>query len=153
MCLLIHQAICSAASLNRGVKKPHRCCRGTVALCHIRCYQKLIDLLICKLPFQHLVHQIAQEIKETMGIKKNQLRFLSMVVLTLQEASKDYLDGLFEDANLCAIHGKCKTIMPRYFQLAHCIRGKNTVIPDWPGKEKSKVSLASLASCIDGERS
>jgi histone H3 len=112
----------------------------------------LEDLLIGKLPFQHLVHQIVQEIKETIEIKENQLRFQSMVVLALQEASKDYLIGLFEDANLCAIHDKCKTIMPRDFQLAHCILGKTTVIPDWPGKEKSKVSLASLASCICGER-
>ncbi len=35
MCHQMHQAVCSAASLNGGVKKPHRCCPGTVALCHI----------------------------------------------------------------------------------------------------------------------
>ena len=41
-----------------GVKKPHRYCPGTVALCEIRPYQKSPDLLICKAPFQHLVREI-----------------------------------------------------------------------------------------------
>ena len=97
-----------------------------------------MDLLICKLPFKCLVCQVAREIKEEKEIKEN------------QEASESYLVCLLEDANLCAIHGKCMTIMPRDFQLAHCIRGKITKISDWPGKEKSKVSLARH---ICGERS
>ena len=41
-----------------GVKKPHRYRPGTVALREIRRYQKSTDLLICKLPFQHLVREI-----------------------------------------------------------------------------------------------
>ena len=31
----------------------------------------------------------------------------------LQEASEAYLVGLFEDTNLCAIHAKRVTIMPK----------------------------------------
>jgi histone H3 len=41
-----------------------------------------------------------------------------MAVLALQEASKAYLVGLYEDTNLCAIHAKCVTIMPKDMQLA-----------------------------------
>uniref|UniRef100_A0A8C6ID28 Core Histone H2A/H2B/H3 domain-containing protein n=1 Tax=Mus spicilegus TaxID=10103 RepID=A0A8C6ID28_MUSSI len=39
-------------------------------------------------------------------------------------ASEAYLVGLFEDTNLCAIHAKPVTIMPKDIQLASRIRGK-----------------------------
>ena len=38
--------------------------------------------------------------------------------MALQEASEAYLVGLFEDTNLCAIHAKRVTIMPKDIQLA-----------------------------------
>lgn len=41
----------------------------------------------------------------------------------LQEACECYLIGLFEDANLCAIHAKRVTITPRDLRLARKIRG------------------------------
>eukprot|EP00121_Abeoforma_whisleri_P000976 Awhi_evm1s871 len=43
-----------------GVKKPHRYRPGTVALREIRRYQKSVELLVRKLPFQRLVREIAQ---------------------------------------------------------------------------------------------
>ena len=79
---------------------------GTVALREIRRYQKSTELLIRKLPFQRLVREIAQDFK-------TDLRFQSSAVLALQEASEAYLVGLFEDTNLCAIHAKRVTIMPK----------------------------------------
>jgi histone H3 len=100
-----------------GVKKPHRYRPGTVALREIRRYQKSTDLLIRKAPFLRLVKEIAQQIKED-------VRFQSTAVLALQEASEYYLVGLFEDTNLCAIHGKRVTIMPKDMQLARRIRGE-----------------------------
>ena len=102
-----------------GVKKPHRYRpgTGTVALREIRRYQKSTDLLIRKAPFQRLVKQIAQEIKES-------VRFQSTAVLALQEASEYYLVGLFEDTNMCALHGKRVTITPKDMQLARRIRGE-----------------------------
>lgn len=98
------------------VKKPHRYRPGTVALREIRKYQKSTELLIRNLPFQRLVREIAQDFK-------TDLRFQSHVVLALQEAAEAYLVGLFEDTNLCAIHAKRVTIMPKDIQLARRIRG------------------------------
>ena len=100
-----------------GVKQPHRYRPGTVALREIRRYQKSTELLIRKLPFQRLVREIAQDFK-------TDLRFQSAAVMALQEASEAYLVGLFEDSNLCAIHAKRVTIMPKDIQLARRIRGE-----------------------------
>ncbi|KAK9759031.1 Core histone H2A/H2B/H3/H4 [Popillia japonica] len=80
-------------------------------------YQKSTELLIRKLPFQRLVREIAQDFK-------TDLRFQSAAIGALQEASEAYLVGLFEDTNLCAIHAKRVTIMPKDIQLARRIRGE-----------------------------
>uniref|UniRef100_A0A3Q7EIR9 Histone H3 n=1 Tax=Solanum lycopersicum TaxID=4081 RepID=A0A3Q7EIR9_SOLLC len=96
-----------------GVKKPHRFRPGTVALREIRKYQKSTELLIRKLPFQRLVREIAQDFKTDLS-----------VVAALQEAAEAYLVGLFEDTNLCAIHAKRVTIMPKDIQLARRLRGE-----------------------------
>ena len=98
-------------------KRPHRYRPGTVALREIRRYQKSTELLIRKLPFQRLVREIAQDFK-------TDLRFQSSAVMALQEAAEAYLVGLFEDTNLCAIHAKRVTIMPKDIQLARRIRGE-----------------------------
>ena len=50
----------------------------------------------------------------------------STVVGALQDAAEDYLVGLFEDTNLCAIHTKRVMIMPKDIQLARRIRGERT---------------------------
>merc|ERR1712107_860846 len=55
---------------------------------------------------------------------KTDLRFQSAAIGALQEASEAYLVGLFEDTNLCAIHAKRVTIMPKDIQLARRIRGE-----------------------------
>merc|ERR1711865_754673 len=57
---------------------------------------------------------------------KNDLRFQSSAVLALQEAAEAYMVGLFEDTNLCAIHAKRVTIMPKDMQLARRIRGERS---------------------------
>jgi histone H3 len=100
-------------------KKPHRYRPGTVALREIRRYQKSTDLLMRKLPFQRLVREIASSFMPD-------LRFQSSAILALQEAAEAYLVGLFEDTNLCAIHAKRVTIMPRDMLLARRIRGERT---------------------------
>ena len=100
-------------------KKLHRYRPGTVALQEICRYQKSTELLIRRLPFQRLVREIAQDMR-------GRLNFASRAILALQEAAEAYLIGLFEDTNLCSIHAKCITIMPKDIQLARHIRGERS---------------------------
>ncbi|KAJ3705853.1 hypothetical protein LUZ61_009558 [Rhynchospora tenuis] len=66
---------------------------------------------------QRLVREIAQDLK-------TDLRFQSSAMAAIQEAAEAYLVGLFEDTNLCVIHAKRVTIMPKDIQLARRIRGE-----------------------------
>ena len=91
---------------------------GTVALREIRRYQKSTDLLLRKLPFNRLVREISQDFKAD-------LKYQGSAMLALQEASEAYLVGLYEDTNLCAIHAKRVTIMPKDIQLSRRIRGEH----------------------------
>ena len=107
---LASKAARKATPAAEGAKKTRRYRPGTVALREIRRYQKSTELLIRKLPFQRLVREIAQDFK-------TDLRFQGSAVLALQEAAEASLVGLFEDTNLCAIHAKRVTIMPKDIQL------------------------------------
>ena len=101
-----------------GVRKPRRWRPGTVALREIRKYQKSTELLIRKLPFQRLLREIAQKIKFD-------LRFQSTAILALQEAAEDYLVKMFQQVNVCAIHGGRVTIKPKDILLWKRIHGGN----------------------------
>ena len=92
-------------------QQPHRYRPGTIALREIRRYQKSTELLICKLPFQRLVHKILQGY----GVG---YRVTPAMMMALQEAAEAYLVQLLEDSNLCAIHVKRITIQPKDMQLA-----------------------------------
>lgn len=102
-----------------AAKKRRRYRPGTVALREIRRYQKSTELLIKKRPFQRLVKEICQI--EAPG---RDYRFQSTALLALQEAAEAYLVGLFEDTNICALHAKRVTIMPKDMQLARRVRGE-----------------------------
>ena len=91
-------------------RRPQRYRPGTVALREIR-YQRSSELLIRRMPFQRLVREIAQT-------HNPYLRFQSGAILALQESTEAYLVGLLEDSNLCEIHAKRVTIMPKDMQLA-----------------------------------
>lgn len=105
-----------------GIKKrKFRYRPGTLALKEIRRLQKSTDLLIPKANFQRLVREIAQEYSAS----GRQLFFQSAALGALHEASESYLIGLFEDTNLCCIHARRVTIMPRDIHLARRIRGEN----------------------------
>jgi histone H3 len=101
-----------------GVKRPHRYRPGTVALREIRRYQRSTELLIRKLPFQRLVREVCVDYRAD-------LRFQSLALLALQEASEAFLVSLFEDTNLCALHAKRVTILPRDMHLARRLRGES----------------------------
>ena len=73
-------------------------------------------MLIRRLPFQRFVKEIIQKVQED-------LRLQSTAILALQEAGETFLVGLLEQSNLCTLHAKSVTIMPKDVQLARCIRG------------------------------
>ncbi len=113
------------APLIGGVKKPHRYCPDTVALRQIHKYQKSTDLPIRKAPFQRLVREIYGDVARLSPIPSD-YKWQGSSILALQEASEAYHVGLFEDTNLCALHAKRKTIMPKDMQLAKLIHGERT---------------------------
>ncbi len=90
---------------------------GERALREIRFYQRNTDLLIRRLPFARLVREV-----QTYFFRKP-YRWQAEAMVALQESAEAHLVGLFEDANLCAIHAKRVTIMPKDIQLSRRIRG------------------------------
>ena len=97
-------------------QKAKHCYRpGTRALMEIRRYQKSVEFLIRKFPFQRLMREIAQDFR-------TDLCFTSEAIFALQEASEVYLVNLMEDGNLCTIHRGQITISPRDFTLVMRMR-------------------------------
>ncbi|OWA52022.1 putative histone H3.3 [Hypsibius exemplaris] len=110
----------SAGKRSSQIEKPkHRKRRapGVVALLEIRKYQNRTEALIPKAPFSRLVREIAQK------FGGRDLRFQSAALGALQEAAEFFLTSMFEDANLCAIHGRRVTIMPKDLSLTLKLRG------------------------------
>ena len=90
---------------------------GTVAIREIKRYQKTTALLLPRAPFQRFVRSICEGIDV-------QIRFQAQALLAVQEAAEMYFVGLFEDANLCAIHANRVTVMRKDLDLARRIRGE-----------------------------
>lgn len=98
------------------VRKPRRYRPGTVALREIRKYQRSTELILPRSAFDRLVREIATEFKAD-------LRWRKKAMLTLQEATEEYIVKVFEDTQKCAIHAKRITIKPADMRLALRIRG------------------------------
>lgn len=139
----------AAGSSGSGGGGPRRRRRpGMVALSQIRQYQRSHELLIRRLPFSRVVKEICDQLtREPMRWRASALEALQEVCLNSSllsffsfslalecqisairnvgclQAAEAYLVGLFEDTNLCAIHAKRVTIMPRDMHLARRIRG------------------------------
>ena len=87
------------------------------ALREICKYQKAMELLIPKMSFLQLVSEILQ--------REHAFHLIQVgVVLALHEAAEAYIIILLEDTNLCMIHAKKVTILPRDMQLAWRISGE-----------------------------
>lgn len=99
------------------VKRP--AARGAKALKEIRRYQKTGDLLIPRAPFMRLVREVAAHVASD-----KDMRFKLTALEAMQEAAEQYLTGLFEDAQLCAIHAKRVTLFVKDIQLARRMRGE-----------------------------
>ena len=79
---------------------------GTKTLREIWRFKKSTELLIHKIAFWRLVKEILQEEYSWFHIHVG-------AVLALHEAAEAYLVCFFEDTNLCTIHAKHVTIMPK----------------------------------------
>ncbi|KIH45667.1 core histone H2A/H2B/H3/H4 [Ancylostoma duodenale] len=84
---------------------------GARALQEIRKLQKSTHQLIPKSVFQRTVREVVADLFGPT------YRFTAEALCALQEISEAFLIHLFDDANLCAIHGKRVTVMPRDIQL------------------------------------
>ena len=100
-----------------GMKRKMRFRPGTVAIREIKRYQKATTFMLARARFQRFIRAICEGIDGS-------LRFQSQALIALQEAAESYLTGLFEDANLCAIHANRVTVMKKDLDLARRIRGE-----------------------------
>ncbi|KHJ91504.1 core histone H2A/H2B/H3/H4 [Oesophagostomum dentatum] len=73
---------------------------------------------------KRVIYECSVDKRRELNQTFTEIRITSSAVMALQEASEAYLVGLFEDTNLCAIHAKRVTIMPKDIQLARRIRGE-----------------------------
>jgi histone H3 len=99
-----------------GIKRCTRFRPGTVALRDIRKFQARTTHLIPRAPFERVVRETMKEIKLD-------FRLQSSAIDALHWATEDYLIGLFEDSQLCAIHAGRITVQFKDLQLALRIRG------------------------------
>ncbi|KAL4217267.1 hypothetical protein ACF0H5_023718 [Mactra antiquata] len=106
-----------------GTPKKRRFKPGTKALMEIKKFQKSTDLLMRKAPFARLVREICLEL-----FPSKQHLWTGKALLAIQEAAEAYLVHLFEDVNLCAIHGKRVTIMPKDMYLARKLNGEHYMV-------------------------
>lgn len=84
-----------------------------------------------KVPFMRLIRDSTMNFQEELvaGINEDNrhlchLNFRPAAVRYIQEATEVFTVGLFEDLNMCAVHGKRVTAMPKDFILARRIRGE-----------------------------
>ena len=103
----------------KQVEKPsrRRYCPGKKALCKIQKFQKSTELVIPKMAFPWIVREMLQ-------CKSMEYRIQVGAILAIHEATEAYIIQLMEDTNLCAIHAKHVTILPKDMQLARRMWGE-----------------------------
>jgi histone H3 len=109
----------ASQGLPGGAKKSRKYRPGTVALREIRKLQASTNTLIPKAPFRRLLKEMVYD--QSNG--KVAHNFASAAVTCIQEATESYLVSLLSDANLCALHAKRVTLMPKDLHLARRLRG------------------------------
>merc|ERR1712226_1254857 len=90
---------------------------GTLILREIQKYQLSTDSLICKRTFMRIIKEIGRR------ISGEPIRFTTESLFALQEATEDFIVRMFENCNLCAIHGRRVTILPKDLYLTRRICG------------------------------
>lgn len=100
-------------------RKKRRFRPGTRVLQEIRRLQNTTNTLVPRIHFSRIIRDVAMSVDGG-----REYRWASEALEAIQTASEAYLVGLFEDANLCAIHAKRVTIMVKDLYLARRIRGE-----------------------------
>ena len=98
-------------------KHPHRFKPGALTIREIRRYQDSTVPVLSKKPIVKLVKELSKDFKR-------ELRYQSISMLALTEASEAFLVKVLEEAFLCAKHGNRKEITPEDIKLARRIRGE-----------------------------
>ncbi len=128
------------------VKRPHRFRPGTVALRQIRQLQRREDLINPKLPFRRLVREVGQGYVRPLDQTHTfDNRWQESALNTLQQATEDAFTELFEVANLCAIHSKRVTLMPRDLRLVLRIWRNNNMHMEMIGPMQRVANAYSAA--------
>lgn len=109
----------SGGPVHRGIERSRRAHPGVKALKEIRKYRNSTELLIPRSPFFRLVREVAQKFTPPYA---GMYRFTSTALEALQSASEAFVTGLLEDSNLCALHARRVTLMPKDLHLARRIR-------------------------------
>ncbi len=109
----------SAGSAEGEGRRRRRFRPGTRVLMEIRKLQQTTHTLVPRIHFSRVIRDVAMSV--TGG---ENIRWASEALEAIQTATEAYLVGLFEDANLCAIHAKRVTIMVKDIFLARRIRGE-----------------------------
>ena len=125
--------------VSRPTRKPTLFRPGPGVLRQIRHFQSRCELLIRKAPFMRLV-------RELMEARSGGLRIQSAALQALQEAAEQYLVSLFDCANLCCLHARRVTLMPRDIQLARRIRGEDEQLGVPDKEELIKKARAERAA-------
>jgi len=118
------------------VRKPRHFHPGTVALREIRKYQNSTELLIPRAPFVRIVREIVQEHNAEFRIQQGALE-------ALQQGAEAYLVDVMADANLCAIHAKRVTVMPKDISLARRIRGERDLVYGVANESRSSTKKSN----------
>jgi histone H3/H4 len=99
-------------------RKKRRFRPGTRVLQEIRKLQQTTHTLVPRVHFSRIVRDVAHSL-----VGGTDYRWASEALEAMQTAAEAYLVGLFEDANLCAMHAKRVTIQVKDILLAQRIRG------------------------------
>lgn len=95
--------------LSDGEKKKHRWHPGTVALRKIRSYQKNVDLLVQRAPFERVVREVTAHHNDNSDTK---VRFTNEFKVDFQNFIEECVVRLLRDANSVAVHNERETVYP-----------------------------------------
>merc|ERR1719277_1580860 len=130
-------AACSSGAREAAPSAARGSRPGGKPLREVHDYHGNMELLFQKIPFQRLVRDLCMRL--------GPFRFEVQALLALQEAAEMFLVGLFEDAALCALHGRRVTIFPRDLQLSRRIRSGDAPTDSRPSADPAPKGTPQAA--------